>query len=428
MKRPYSLLRAWLLLLSLGLFLNTACTDTCEQTYSYVVYEPVYTSYAEFRSAVAITEPQPLKSPGKLWVQGNLLFINEIGEGIHIIDNTNKALPQFLSFLHIPGNYDLAVSGNILYADSFIDLIVIDITQPAQPVEINRVENIFQNYNSMGFSPSSLGIITDWVPTDKVVTTKSDCGGSQESWVVRPGWGLMVADSRGFSAQAAIAPTNPGMGGSMARFTIQNDFLYMVDNHQLQVIDIHSRTEPLVGHRQQIGWGIETIFPYEDKLFIGANNGMYIYSTTNPQQPERLSLYTHINACDPVVVDGDYAFVTLRSGNTCAGFTNQLEVINVSNPQSPQIVKIYPMVNPFGLGVDGNLLFICDGNAGLKIFDKSNILAITSNQLATYDLPALDIIPFQNTAILIGSFGFAQYDYSDPENIIHMSTIPITGQ
>jgi hypothetical protein len=405
-----------------------ACTDTCEQTYTYTVFEPVYTPWAEFRASVTIEEPRPIQQLGKLWVQGDLLFVNEVGEGIHIIANADNRNPQPLKFLHIPGNYDLAVSGDILYADSFIDLIVFDISNPGNPTEITRVENIFLNYNSMGFSPTTEGIITDWVASSEKATTKGSCRGTQDSWIGRPGWGLMVADSRGFSAQAAIAPTNPGMGGSMARFTIQNDFLYMVDQHQMQVIDIHDRRNPLAGNRFHLGWGIETIFPHQDKLFIGATNGMHIYSTANPYEPTRLSLYTHVNSCDPVVVQGDYAFVTLRSGNACVGFTNQLEVIDITNATQPQLVKIHPMHNPHGLGVDHNLLFICDGAAGLKVFDKSDVMTIPQRLIAQYDVPALDIIPFQNTAILIGATGISQYDYSDPENITHLSTLVVSSQ
>ena len=56
---------------------------------------------------------------------------------------------------------------------------------------------------------------------------------------------------------------------------------------------------------------------------------------SNPASPQLLSTYAHVNSCDPVVVEGDIAYVTLRSGNTCAGFTDQLDVINLQDPKKP---------------------------------------------------------------------------------------------
>ena len=37
-----------------------------------------------------------------------------------------------------------------------------------------------------------------------------------------------------------------------------------------------------------------------------------------------------MTSCDPVVVQGDYAFVTLRGGTECQGFSNQLDIIDIS--------------------------------------------------------------------------------------------------
>ena len=39
---------------------------------------------------------------------------------------------------------------------------------------------------------------------------------------------------------------------------------------------------------------------------------MFIYDNTNPQAPYFLSRFQHAEACDPVFVEGDYAYVTLR--------------------------------------------------------------------------------------------------------------------
>jgi len=84
------------------------------------------------------------------------------------------------------------------------------------------------------------------------------------------------------------------------------------------------------------------------------------------------------------------------------------------------------MFNPHGLGTDGNLLFVCDGAAGLKIYDKSNPLAIITSQVAHYpDFDTYDVIPMNGILMLVGTGGIYQYDYSDPENIVQISHITI---
>jgi hypothetical protein len=145
-----------------------------------------------------------------------------------------------------------------------------------------------------------------------------------------------------------------------------------------------------------------------------------------PSQPSLVSIYNHIQSCDPVVVDGNYAYVTLYSGGICHVKTNQLEVIDITDLKAPRLVKVYPMTNPHGLGIDHGTLFICDGDDGLKIFDASDPLTISEHSLAHYGrINALDIIPLDHVAMMIGSDGIYQYDYADVKNIKLLSKISI---
>ena len=111
--------------------------------------------------------------------------------------------------------------------------------------------------------------------------------------------------SAGNTVQAA------GIGGSFARFTIYEDYLYTVDNTDLRVFDITDVTCPSFRNSSSIGWGIETIFPLKNRLFIGSNNGMFIYDVSSPLSPRQLSAFEHARACDPVFVQENTAFVTL---------------------------------------------------------------------------------------------------------------------
>lgn len=421
-------------LLGLSVLLE-GCTDTCETHNVYTYYKPVYTTLAEIRTSVDLLAPQEIEASGKIYIKDKWLFVNEPGKGIHIIDNSNPSDPVKKHFLNIPGSYDLAVKGNILYADSYVDLVVLDISDIDHIEEVNRLENIFLNYNTLGFylDPGN-GLITEWVEQTDVKVYESDCEAEIQPWGgIYFEDGVAFSNKDAFNASAAIAPGNgsgPGVGGSMARFTINEDHLYMIDGGDIQTIDISNGSQPAVASKNYLSWDIETIFPYNNHLFIGSRSGMHILSLNDPASPSRISTYDHIRGvCDPVVVQDDFAYVTLRSGTECDGFTNQLEVINIENLTNPHIVKTYPMTNPHGLGIDTNTLFICDGDAGLKVYDASDVNTIDKNQLAHYpSINAYDVIPFNDLLIMIGDDGIFQYDYSDPKKIKFLSKITVSNE
>lgn len=405
------------------------CSDKCTVTNSYVYYQPVYSTPAEIKAAVEFKGPQPMAQPGKIYFKDKMLFINEIGKGIHLIDNTNPSLPKTLGFLSIPGNYDLAILGNTLYADSFIDLVAFDISNTAAIREVSRIEQLFNHNNAMGFGYSpQLGILTDWKMVNTITIEENDCEKNLQAWGGRYyGDGIAMALSSSSVPQTSITPNpNTGIGGSMARFTIANQHLYALDSYFMDVVDISDQSAPKAKNEIQLTWQAETLFPVKSSLFIGTRSGMYIYNIEKPAAPVLLSKLEHVRSCDPVVVEGDYAYVTLRNGTACGGYSNQLDVVNIKDLTKPVLEETYVMKNPHGLGIENGTLFICDGSDGLKVYDASDVHSIPKHQLAHYDkINAFDIIPYQNTAMMIGVDGLYQYDYSDLKNIKLLSTLPI---
>jgi len=416
-------------LLGLSVLLE-GCSDRCEITNTYYYYEPVYTKLEEIRAGVEVVSPQPIEGVGKIYYKDEYLFVNEPGKGIHIIDNHNPASPTVKSFITIPGNYDLAIQGHTLYADSYIDLVALDISDLSNIHEVNRLENVFTAYNSLGFYVDPVkGVVTGWAEQEQVSTSDEPCEQNMMAWGGFYYKGGVAMDVASFNESAAIAPGNgsgPGVGGSMARFTISHDHLYVLDVGNVQPFDLANESEPVIKGKVYVSWDIETIFPHNNNLFLGSTSGMHILDISAPAAPVKISTYEHIRSCDPVIVEGDYAYVTLRSGTECQGFTNQLEVINITNLSAPFLVKTYPMFNPHGLGKDENTLFVCDGGAGLKVYDAGNIMTIDQHLLAHYDsIQAYDVIPLDDVLMMIGEDGVFQYDYSNPEDIKLLSVIQV---
>ena len=119
--------------------------NSCMDKYTevFTANSPIYMSFEELRNAVKITPARDLENPGKIYFKDGYIFVNEEMKGVHVIDNQNPSNPQNLGFIEIPGNVDIAIKDDILYADSYIDLIAIDISDVTSPVEVKRVENVF---------------------------------------------------------------------------------------------------------------------------------------------------------------------------------------------------------------------------------------------------------------------------------------------
>lgn len=421
-------------LIALTLLLMTSCEDEVVDRRIYKGNVPVYMTYPEFKSAMKLTEPRDLEKPGKIYFKDNYIFINEMFEGIHIYDNTDPSNPINKSFIELPSNLDIAIADNYLYADSYTDLVVIDISDVNNPTEVYRIDSAFPYsippYDSrfpLTEIDESQGVVVGFEVqeiTEEIIVSEEDLRWRNFLFMEDAGgWGVdMVGTTSGSDFSIGVA-------GSMAKFMIYDQYLYTLFLSEMKLFELVNLAEPFESNTVHINWDIETLFRYEDKMFIGAQTGMYIYDLVNPGSPTYISEFTHANSCDPVVVENDIAYVTLRSGTECNGFTNQLDVIDVANIENPVHLKTYQMTNPHGLGIDDGTLFICDGDDGLKIYDAEDPLEIAANQIAHYNnISAKDVIPLGNLLLMIGNDGLYQYDYSNLDDIRLLSKIEVKEQ
>lgn len=411
------------------LFLSS-CDDQRVQTVTWVEYEPVYMSQEEFLTSVKLENSRELQNPGKIYFYDGFLFVNEVNKGVHIIDNNDPSSPSMAGFINIPANKDIAVRGDLLYADSHSDLLVFDIQNLDDPQLLTRIEDVFEFSATMhrGFPfqqvDHSRGVVVDWKPVVVEEVCEGNCNQVQGNrWAGGPIVGFDSASASSFSAEGGGTASSTGIGGSMARFAITGDYLYAVDDQNLLTFDI-AQEEPVKISGKSVGWAIETIFPYKNSLFVGSETAMYIYDISNPNAPQQLSAYWHATACDPIVVEGDFAFVTLRDGERCPWGINRLEVIDVKDLTNPQKISFREMINPHGLGIDDGYLFVSEGEHGLKVMDATDPYDVKElrhiKEIETYD-----VIPFNNVLMITGESGIVQYDYSDINDLKYLSTIPV---
>ncbi|MFK8037509.1 MAG: LVIVD repeat-containing protein [Crocinitomicaceae bacterium] len=409
--------------------LVVGCKD--KQFQKYTANVPVYTDFETFRTSIGTVkyeEAKTIEQKGGIYFKDNFLFILDNFKGIYIIDNSNPSAPINKGYYAITGITGISINNQYLYVNAYTDLVVIDVSSIDNPSEVGRIENVF-DYAMPTHDPQypiaeidhSKGIITGWT-IEEYVTDKEPINGCFNC----NSWDGSFENSIDFNINTSevISSQGQGISGSITKFSLLNDFLYVMDGNNLKPFDLSNPTRPSNSNEVSIWREVETLFAYNNHIFMGTTTGMLIYDTDNRNAPSQIGVIQHANACDPVVVDGDYAYVTLRTGTVCSGQQNQLDVIDVSNYTQPTLKKTFSLKNPHGLGIKNNTLFVCDGTSGLKIFDATDPLNVGNQKIKTYgSVQATDIILLDNIAMLIGDDGLYQYDISDVEEIKEISQI-----
>lgn len=338
-------------------------------------YVPVYMTRAELEGSVKYLDGERgMSDPGKIYVYGDRIFVNEKYRGVHVIDNSDPYNPRRLHTRTM-----------------------------GQGGQLKRERDMKRIFVSVAVCAT-------------LALAAAACSSSADGGMPSQGGG------------------GEGQGGSMARFTIVGDCLYTVDHTTLKVVDISNPAHPgaMPFKDVELGFDIETIFYYDDMLFIGSRSAMHIYDISRPHYPSELSVTRHFTSCDPVVADGGYAYVTLNSDNaSCWRGTDALQVYDIADPKHPFLVSADEKIrSPKGLGVDaaaGRLFVCCKG--GLKVYDLAEPgypvwVDDLTNLPEVGSIDAYDVIPRGGLLILIGADGLYQFDYTE-ENLSFVSKIDL---
>jgi hypothetical protein len=110
-------------------------------------YRPVFSTDSSL-AAIKSDTARKIKVPGKIYVKDGLIFQNDIGLGVHILDASDPAHLLPLGYIHIPGNNEISIKGNFLYANSYQDLVVVDVSNWSNVQLVRRIPNAYNNGTS----------------------------------------------------------------------------------------------------------------------------------------------------------------------------------------------------------------------------------------------------------------------------------------
>ena len=396
-----------------ALLLSVACNSPANCTKKVVDERDVYIYFTaeEKRAEPIISEAKEIRKIKKILSERDFIFLSEEKEGIHVIDNSKPKEPKILAFLEIKGNWDMSIKGNILYADSYSDLLIFDVSNAEKPKLIRRLNDVFNWDNVIGRFKNA-GLEKEMVKEVKHIKKEYIIACNDEIDFVNKNNNNTV--------------NNTANNGSMTRFCRHNNFLYAVDELDLYVFDLRNPLNPSKVNTMRVDDRIETLYAYNKRLFIGGLQGVYMYDISDPGKPQQLDIFKHVESCDPVIIDDSIAYATTREESECRRGKNALFVLNVSDFETSELIAEFSMQHPHGIAVKKNRIYVAEGEYGLKVFSTLDKKDIANNFLiADSTIHAFDLIASKekNLLMLSGNDGFFQYDISNPDSLKRIGEI-----
>jgi hypothetical protein len=318
-------------------------------------------------------------------LQDTLLAVSDWGSGVHVFDVADPGAPGRRYVIPLEGNRGSAMLGDVLYADDWESLYAIRLEADTFAI-LDTIVNYREEY--------------------------AICGG-------------VIDESDGFGCACpsddATVPA-ASTGSSYATFAVIDPFLYYFNYGDLVTVDISTPEAPVELSRTPLDWSVETIYPTEGYLYLGGRLGMYIYSRASPAHPVKVGQLVHARSCDPVVVSGRHAYVTLRGGNVCGQNADEMLVVYVAKPAHPQLRSRTPLHTPYGLAVDFPFVYVGNGPAGLTLVDVSDAFSPRVEKTWTGD-DARDFIWDGTILYVLGSDEVRLYDVTEPSSPVLLSRI-----
>lgn len=328
--------------------------------------------------------------PVNMTLSDGRLFVSDRHSGVQVFDVTDPTQPAHTLTIPLRGNRGTAVRGDIVYANDYRFLRVLRVNKDSY--ELLQTIDTGPAYDA-----------APWVGDDVVDGGFGCACGAQDNPVVQP-------------------EASGGGSSSYATFVVIDDYLYYLDDGRLVTMDISNPAYPEELAKIRIGWEAETLYPTDDYLFLGGTRGMYIFDRSNPGRPKPIGELQHFRACDPVVVSGSVAYVTLRGGNACGETRDILLCVSVENPASPRVIGEKPLDTPYGLAVRDPYLYVSTGESGFTLIDVTQ--PAMPSQLAAWDQwDTKDFIWYDRYLYVLGFRNVRIFDVAEPGHPKLLSTI-----
>ncbi len=362
------------------------CRDMIFEKLQYNANVPVYMEFNEFRSAITTDEVRMLQKLGRIKAWNGFLFINEAQQGIHVFDIRNAAAPRQLTFIAIPGNNEFAIHGNSLIADTYIDLVVLDISQADNPRTLQRLEDIFPNMLPLMDVQLPIygldfkkGVVVEWKTKDITEVVDKDSEGRAEFISFNHSTGPQIGD-----IEVGISATTFESLSSMGGFESADDYLYIAHNDKLIVLEAQNPKQLICADKLMMHAHIGSIQRIEDYLFVGSMSEMHVYDIENPKKPYFMAVMPGLAACDQVEIFENHAVALMRTDNNCTASDGYLQTFELVQPFNPNMSDVLP-IRATAIAKSENALFVGMADGGLNVYKpETQTGGLTLSEMAAY--------------------------------------------
>jgi hypothetical protein len=305
------------------------------------ISNPINPTAAGFYTTTAHITDLTIRDHYAYFTMPGSLHILDLSDPTHPVEIGAYQTPPSASKISVDDNHAYVVTGR-WWEDK--ELQVVDISNPAQPVTIERAA-------------------TDLGPTTPVVD----------------GYAYLIdeGDLRILDVSNPATLTQVGVYTTVApidEIVTRGDFAYLLSGYRLAVLDVSDPTAPTQVYSYTLPPSDQYDPPapdlalIDDYLYlISASTGLRIFDISEPSQLVEVKTDQEI-AGEHLVVDNDYAYVA----------TKGLQILDISDPASPTIVGATE-VGLFGvrwsirgIAVDDNYAYLINDVVGLRIIDISN--------------------------------------------------------
>jgi hypothetical protein len=327
-----------------------------------------------------------LYSTESMTLADKLLLVSDVS-GLHIYDISDLSAPRKVMRIRLGSNKTSAVKDDIIYTNDYNQLKAIRLSGDSFAV-VDSIGNKYPVWNE----------------------------GPMDGY---EGGGCSACFS---SYDPAPAPTGTSNSSSYATFAVIDNYLYRAYDGRLITYDVSTPDKLKRIGSTDVGWYIQSMYPSENLLFLGGFAGMQIFDRSQPEKPVRLSQIEHTRACDPVVVSGSTAYITLRGSGLCGGAEDELLCVSIQNPAKPSLIGAKPLPTPWGLAVQNQKLFVSHGEYGYSLLDVTDpsAPAVTATWM---DRPTRDFIWSGNTLFVMSRDNVYIYDVTDPATPVFLSQV-----
>lgn len=121
-------------------FVFTSCNDEFVG-HSGLGMQPIYATMDQLNE-IGNMEAQAIRNSGPIYLIGDFFFMTEHKKGIHVFDIADEQQQDALTFIAIPAITDFTIDGHYLYADSWRDLVTIDLSDIYNVQLLSRQEGL----------------------------------------------------------------------------------------------------------------------------------------------------------------------------------------------------------------------------------------------------------------------------------------------